>query len=518
MRLSRFVYILIISAVLAGYYLYCGIYLNHLGYFNQESLFYIEKARIIFQGLGDRLKVMGLTAPIVPFYATFVFTSINFYLAPVITSAIGTAVLFNLMANTLVKKAKDDFYLIVLLLVFLLHPSMIYVATSGKSIYCVLIFFYLFYLNILRYYSSNTTFHISIASMCLLALVFCDYKFIWLTLFFIPLTLSISVNSLNLSEKESIFRLFISFNNSSLRRKLINKTVALYIIIFLLPVVSVLIYKMLNLTHANDLNYFLESPYATWSVLTEKVIYNTPLDNTFHQIPEVSILTSIRVIIFCPLILVAIYLFRQKAYQTLTLLTPFAFIEFLRLKYDKAFLAHQYYLIFLIFSLLCVIYKATTLKNQKKLKIVIVVVLIVQLYTGLMFLQRSNIGEEQNYATTLIHRTISETQTENLEVADYINSLGGDVQILVDDGVAYPIVAFVTDIPRLILPYQLNFLTAIESPKKYTNYILIATSKNPYSEYTQLTDKYLAQIKAADGNFKLLKIHETNNWILYRVL
>jgi hypothetical protein len=50
------------------------------------------------------------------------------------------------------------------------------------------------------------------------------------------------------------------------------------------------------------------------------------------------------------MILIAIYLFRESTYQVLTLLTPFAFIEFLHLKYDKVYLAYQYYMIFVVLA------------------------------------------------------------------------------------------------------------------------------------------------------------------------
>jgi len=102
---------------------------------------------------------------------------------------------------------------VILLIIFLLHPGMLFAATSGKSIALIMLFFFMFFFNLLKFYSSNTTFHVSIASISLVLLIFCDYKFIWLTLFFIPLVLSITIKSLNLGEQESIFRLFISFNN-----------------------------------------------------------------------------------------------------------------------------------------------------------------------------------------------------------------------------------------------------------------------------------------------------------------
>ncbi|MES2279548.1 MAG: hypothetical protein V4592_26175 [Bacteroidota bacterium] len=518
MRFSKAIFLLILTIVLTVYYLVCALYLNHLGYYNQESLFYIEKAKIVFEGVGDRLKVMGLTSPIFPFYGTFLFTAISYNLAPILASAVGTALLFNVMANTLMKRVNDEFYLGMLLLVFMLHPGMLYVACSGKSIYMVLVFFFMFYLNIFKFYTSNTTFHVSIASICLVVLVFCDYKFIWLTLFFLPLVLSISIQSLNLSEKESIFRLFTSFNNPSLRRKLINKTFALYIILFILPLVSVLIYKMLNLTHAADLNYFIDSPYATWSVLAEKIDYNILLDTTMHhKLPEASIIISLRIILFCPLLLVAIYLFRQKTHQILTLITPMAFVEFLRIKYDKVYLTQQYYLIFLILGLMCVMFRASTVKNQNNFKIMLVLVLALQLYTGYAFLDKSYIHEEQNFVNVLLKKEVPTGQEDNQDIANYINALPGNPQLLMDDAVGYPIAAFIDNVQGLILPYQMNFLSAVENPGKYANYILVASDKNPANGYTQLTPKYLQILRNADNKLYLEKKFETNNWILYKI-
>ena len=520
MRQSKSFYLVLITLILAAYYLFCGIYLNKLGYTNPESLFYIEKAKVVFEGLGNRIKVMGLTAPILPFYGIFIFTSINYALAPVIASAIGTAMLFYIMASTLLKRFTDDFYLLILIILFVFHPGILYAACSGKGIYLSLIFFFLFFLNILKFYRSNTTFHISIASICLVILVFCDYNFIWLTLFFIPLILSIAIQSLNLSEKESIFRLFLSFNSPSLRRKLISKTFALYIIIFILPIASVLCYKLLNLTHANDLNYFLESPYATWNVISDKINYDLLyVNNTSTILPQdVSLLISAKALLFCPLIFVAVYLFRQSTYQVLTILTPFAFIEFLHIKYDKVFLVYDYYLIFMILALLCIMFRVQIVKRQRPIKLVIAVLVLVQIYTGYLFLSNSLVHDENNFITILLNRNTDESENENHDVASYLNGLPDNSRILVDDAIAYPIVAFVKNIRQLTMPYQDEFASAIESPNKYDDYILIATAKNIATGYTQINDKYIDQMKQQNSGLNLRKIYETDNWALYEVL
>jgi len=514
----RTLYLIILTLLLAGYYLFLGVYMHNLGYHNLESLFYSEKNKILFEGVGNRLKVMGLTAPILPFYGTFIFSGISHLLAPVLASAVGTALLFYIMAHTLTKRTNDDFYLLILLVMFTLHPGLLFTACSGKAIYLVLIFLFLFFYHILRYYKSNTTFHVSIASICLVVLVFCDYKFIWLTLFFIPLVLFIAIQSLNLSETETVFRLVQSFNTPALRRKLINKTFAIYIIIFLLPLASVAIFKMLNLTHANDLDYFIDSPYATWTVLADKIGFEQATSFVHYQSSQISPLVTASIALYCPMIVVAIYLFRHNTYQILTIATPFAFVEFLQIKYDKIFLAHEYFLIFLILSLLCIVFRGHRYENQRMMKILLSVIVVVQLITGYFFLKNSFIQEERGFLSTLLHANPDDSQAENREMASFINTLPREQQIMMDDAVAYPVIAFTDHIQRLTLPYQETFLSASEAPERYVNYILIATDRNPLTGYTQLNNKYLPAIKHSDSNLNLQKIYETDSWILYKVL
>jgi hypothetical protein len=351
-------------------------------------------------------------------------------------------------------------------------------------------------------------------------LIFCDYKFIWLTLFFIPLVLSITVKSLNLGEQESIFRLHQSFNNPSLRRKLINKTFALYIILFILPISCVICYKLLNLTHAQDLDYFSESPYATWTVLADKLSFDTLSTGAFYHLPETSVLLSLKMLVFCPLMIIAIFLFKDSTYQILTLLTPFAFIEFLHIKYEKVFLPQEYYLMFLVLALLCILYRAQIIKRQGILKIIVAVLAIFQLFTGYIFLKNSSVAEERHFISFIESRAPDTQQDENREMAKFINHLPNDSHVLIDDGIAYPIVAFTHNIQRLILPYREgDFLSEVEAPNKYKNdyYILLATNKNEVTGFTQLNDKYIPAITRSNSALKFRPVYETDDWVLYKI-
>ena len=516
-RLSKNGFLLVITAFLAAYYIALGIYMNGLGYYNQETLFYVEKARVVFEGLGYKLKIIGLTSPLLPFYGTFMFTLTSSLLAPVFASAVGTAILFYLIASTLTRYNSEDdtIYLAIALVLFMFHPGIIYMAASGKGMYMVLIFFFMFYWNIFRYYQSNTTFHVSIASLCLVLLIFSDYKFIWITLFFIPLVFSIAVHSLNLGEKESIFRISISFNNPSLRRKLINKTFAMYVILFLLPVASIICYKMLNLTNANDLEYFHESPYATWSVLAERLNYEQLIMSTDFKSPDVSMLISAKILLICPLMLLAFYMFRDANYQILTLVTPFALVEFLHIKYEKVSINMEYYMIFVVLALLAITVKAHTIKHSLPFKIILGVCTLAMLGSGYYYMKNSPITEERNFITTLITHQPDEQQDEDKDMANYINGLPDNAKILVDDSICYPIVAFSNNVKNLVMPYQDDFMSAIEAPWNYVDYVLIANGKNPLNGYSILNPRYGPVLNAVNSNFQL--IYATDNWSLYRL-
>jgi len=180
-------------------------------------------------------------------------------------------------------------------------------------------------------------------------------------------------------------------------------------------------------------------------------------------------------------------------------------------------LVHEYYLIFLVLALLCIFYKTQIIKNQTLLKTIVGVLTLIQLYTGYIFLKNSSITEEQNFITVLFNRAADTQQDENRELAKYINNLPDDTHVLVDDAIAFPIVAFSNNIHKLTLPYQGAFLSAIEAPDKYDDYILLATEKNEVTGFTQLNNKYVPVVKKANSALKLKRVYETNNWILYKV-
>ncbi|MGY4536111.1 hypothetical protein ACVW0P_000505 [Mucilaginibacter sp. UYNi724] len=69
--------------------------------------------------------------------------------------------MFYVIASIIAKRINYDGYVWLLLILFLFHLGILYTASSGKSIYLLLIFFFLFFFDLFKFYRSNTTFQVS---------------------------------------------------------------------------------------------------------------------------------------------------------------------------------------------------------------------------------------------------------------------------------------------------------------------------------------------------------------------
>jgi hypothetical protein len=168
-----------------------------------------------------------------------------------------------------------------------------------------------------------------------------------------------------------------------------------------------------------------------------------------------------------------------------------------------------------VLALLAITVKAHTVKRVLPFKIVLGVCTLLMLASGYYYMKNSPVTEERNFITTLTSRTDDAQQDENKDMANYINGLPDNSKILMDDSICYPIVAFTGNVKNLVLPYQDDFMSAIEAPWNYVDYVLIANGKNPVNGYSILNPRYGPVLNIVNSNFQL--IYATDNWSLYRL-
>lgn len=520
----------LLAIVLLSYYLIISWVLHRSGYEHSESLFLAEKARLLFEARDNTLLTLGTTFPSLVYLSTVVFSLFGYPFAPVLASATFTSFLFFLILSDYSKSSlQRRFFVPMLSLIFFFHPGLIFAGTSGRSIAIVLLFFYMVYRSLFVYYKTQTTFSLSMASIYLTCLVFCNYNFIWLLLALIPFVVLVSLEGLKTSTFCSpIVQYYEAVNNRSQRRKLSNRTLAIYIILFLLPIVAVYLFKLLNQVHAGNGTYFLTSQYANWSVTGTHSLGSIFIDGHVGKnvLAQTQIVFQGYILMLTPLFILVFFLFKGKLYELLTLLSPFILIGIFLLD-NQIYLTVEYYLIFLVLALIGISYYVGKKYAAKQMYPILMLFAILNVFTGILYFRRTSDAEEKGFFTAIKKASKVRGErviTEEYQMATYITGLMAterlstdNGKILMDDAAAYPIIAQMRKLgSNIILPINYNFITVAENPSTEAKYVCIAKRKNRLRNFTVLNQYNLDKLQNNDA-IHMVIMFETENWAVYRL-
>jgi len=513
-----------LSLLLLVYYLFLSWVIHRTSYEHPESVFIAEKLKVLIETPDNRLHILGTTYPTLVFLSSFLFTPFGYLFAPVVASIVITTFLFFLVLNDFrdAGKLPAYVYLPALALLFMFHPGLMYTAISGRGVAAVLLFFYLLFRSLLKYYQTQTTFHISMASLYMCCLIFCNYNFIWLLLAFFPFIVLISLDGLKVDrDQPSILQYYETVNNVSLRRKLTNRTLAIYGILFLLPLAALLLFRLLNEAHAGDASYFLTSQYANWHVIGDvpvgDLIAKGVTDNAGEQVQMVF---QVYVLLLNPILILAFIYFRGRVYELFTLLSPFILMSIL-LIHLQTYFTIEYYLIFLVTGLAGLVFYASPRFNRKLTWFLVFTVALLNIAAGIFYFHHTKDAEERYFFSALRNykNWIREKRTtEESSVAAFISSVTDrNNRILIDDAAAFEIIAHMHSLDVAVLSESKNFITAAENPKSVVTYLCIAKDNNDKRNFTVLNNFNLQKM-VARKQFEVELMYQSDHWAVYRIL
>jgi len=519
--IKKYVSIFITLSLLV-YYIIVAWMLHRTGYEHSEAMFIAEKVKLLFETNDNGLLILGTTFPTLVFLSSIVFTPFGYPFAPILSSIVFTTILFSLLMSDFSKsKLPARIYFPMLLLLFMFHPGIVYAATTGRGVAAILLFFYLVFRSLFRYYQSQTSFYLSMSSIYLSCLVFCDYNFIWLLLAFLPFIFLVSLDGLKVHKNQpTVLQYFEALNNRSQRRKLANRTLAIYVVVFLLPVGAVYLFKTLNFYHAGDATYFLTSQYANWHVTGNESIGSlVSYGNIDNVVQQNHIVLQIYMLLLSPLLILVFFIFKGSLYELFTLFAPFIFISILLIT-NQVYVTIEYYLIFLVLSFLGLIYYFGKKYQPKHLYPILMLVTIANVFTGIFYFKHSSDKEEVLFFASIKKFSSWKDERKNSEeyqLAAYISNISNEHQkIIMDDASAYKIMAHLRSLKSVVLPSNGNFITIVENPKLGARYICIAKINNRLRGYTVLND-YNIRIMELSHQFKPLLMFETENWAIYKI-
>lgn len=510
--------LILISFLLFGYYIYIAYLIYCGGVHSNEALFFAEKSALLHEGNVDEIKLAGLTFPQLPFMVSWVFSFLDIRFSPILASTLGTSALFFIVAFSFRAHQYRNWLFFGILITFIFHPAFIFFAVSGKSSYMVLIFFYLFVMSIFRYFRTNTSYHISVASIYFTMLIFCSFKFFWLMLFILPIIFFVALQSMTVANNDLMSKIAIAFNTVSIRRKLLNKTLAIYLIIFALPITAILIFRLLNQVYTGDADYYLNSPYANYSAITDQTDnLKNLVDNKLGRIfPEVHFLITIRILLFAPLILFCLGIFKSISRNIFVVFSLFFFMEFLKIKYPNVFIVTHFYAAFICLSW-AVIANAKSTRTLKLSNHFYITLIILQLATAYFTIDSGHIPEEKKFqhafVSVMMRTPFERDDTE--KISSYIQNIKSNDIILADDANAYRIIALTGSAEIFLTPEENNFLAALAQPTKHVSYILATKKESPYDSFGLLNANMIQMF-----DLKGISLHQVcsnKNWILWRI-
>jgi len=528
----------LLAILLLTYYIVLSWIMHRTGYEHSEALFLAEKSRLLFESRDNTLLILGTTFPSLVYLSVVAFSLFGFGFAPILASATFTSILFYMMLKDFEKSnLQSRIFIPMLCLLFVFHPGLIFTGTTGRGIAILLVFFYLLFRSLFVYYKTQTTFSLSMGSIYLTCLVFCNYNFIWLLLALLPFVVLVSLEGMKQAKQGSpIIQYYESVNNRSQRRKLTNRTVAIYIILFLLPIGAVYLFRLLNGLHAGNETYFLTSQYANWSVTGKETMGSifTGIDNAkisvatyvgANVIAQTQIVFQAWLLLLTPLMVLVFIMFKGRLYELLTLISPFILIGILLLD-NQTYLTVEYYLIFLVLALIGICYYAGKKYSSRTMYPVIIFVTLLNIFTGILYFKKSSNTEERNFFAAIKRASKwkgGRVVTEEHRMAAYITGLmlrekdNDNSKILIDDAAAYGIVAQMKKLgSHVILPTNTNFITIAENPRTEAKYVCVAKEKNKLQSFTILNTYNLKKISIHD-NIKPVIMFETENWAVYRL-
>ncbi|MBB6237964.1 hypothetical protein HDC90_002590 [Pedobacter sp. AK013] len=508
----------LISFLLFGYYIYIAYLLYSGGVHSNEALFFTEKSALLHEGDVDEIKLAGLTFPQLPFIFSWFFSFLGMRFSPVLASALGTSALFFIIASSISAHQYRNWLFLGILITFMLHPAFIFFAVSGKSSYMVLIFFYLFVMSIFRYFRTNTSYHISVASIYFTLLIFCSFKFSWLMLFILPIIFFVALQSMTVAKNDPMDKIAIAFNTESIRRKLANKTLAVYLIIFALPITAILIFRMLNQTYTGDADYYLNSPYANYSAITDQTdSLNNLADNKLERIfPEVHFLVTVRILMFAPLLLLCLGIFKSINRNIFMVFSLFFFMEFLKIKYPSVYIPIHFYAAFIC---LCwaVIANAKSTRTLRFSKHFYLSIIILQLVTAYFTMNSSPVPEEKKYQAALVSIMMRKPleRDDDEKLSSYIKRISADDGILADDANAYQIIALTGSAKIFLTPGENRFLAALAQPVNHVSYLLATKKESQYDSFGLLNTNMVQTLRSK--GISLQPVCSNKNWILWSI-
>ncbi|MCH7412507.1 hypothetical protein MM213_03345 [Belliella sp. R4-6] len=452
-------------------YFLLSLWLQSRGFYNLEAYFIEYKTVLISRYEEGFLRTFFFTKPIILFLGSLLISFIKQSQSTYILNAI---IIGGLTNHLFLKGLKRKLSIKVFLIYVLLSPIIIYSGVSGGSTALYLIFYFVFFTLLFKYSKSYSVFHLTLLSLLLGVFVLFDLELLKFLLLLIPVFFFVNFSKAKGISGNFYYRASIIFSNGSQRRKFFTGFFSSIFIVAFIPLMTILIYLVINKIFAGSFLYFMDGVGDQWSsystlyplLYEDNYIWNVIAENTRSFIIPLALVSC--------LIVFNLFDFEGSVAKNALILLGilYCFSEIAENRIDNLNL--NVLSLITAIGLAVVFYNHDKEKVEKPFKIVLgFIIPFILIFLEVIYFKYSVNYNERLYYQSVIEKNDNEhfTSLKNLSSSLKDQEKG---RVLVDDAIYF---ASLTDLNSEFTwegHFSPNFLAAMQLPQIYADYIIVS--------------------------------------------
>jgi hypothetical protein len=465
---------------------------NTYNFYAQEGIFLMEKAQLAMRGSPPRLENMGLIYPPLPYLFYLPLSISSSPIASLVVSTFWGAFCVALCVRYLRWIPGNTAIKIVVTVLFFLNPTFLYVIFAQPSLTLYIVFFVIFVYSFFRFHETRIPYYIVLSGVALGAMAGIRYDTFFLTMALIPFAPFL----ISESTEFNIVRIF-----------------ALTMMLVLPTFIVLGSWIYLNWIFTGEPFYFYFSPYSYFKQVSNEMALRPELLDA-----KGNVIKSTWVVLKMAFLAFPAYFFVLPTIRTVTLfvaaIAPII-LQIIIIFLGISALSVSWFAVLIPISIIVVYYFVNSPSYQPAYGGLISVLMFVSLFFGYYSLSSSVDFTEVNFTKVLKGQQVEDLFEEELNVAKFLKqNTNENSKIIIDDAVGYPIVCFFSNPEQFILPYQHDYLKALQQPAFNADFIVVPKPEITVTGFDQLTAMYPDAFEQGIDYTTL--VYQTSKWRVYR--
>ena len=453
-------------------YFLLSLWLQSRGFYNLEAYFIEYKTLLITKFETGFLRTFFFTKPTILYLGSLLISFVKQSQSTYIFNAILIGGLTN---HLFLKGLKEKWSVRVFLIYVLFSPIVIYAAVSGGSTGMYLIFYFAFFTLLFKYTTSYSVFHLTLLSLLLGIFVLFDLNLLKFLLLLIPVFFFVNFSKAKGINGSFYYRAAIILSNDSQRRKFFTGLFSSIFIVAFIPLMSILIYLIINKVFAGKFFYFVDGIGDYWSSYSTLYPLNFTDNSIWERIAENSLTFMLPLVFVSGLALIQLFNFDGSVTKNALVLLGLLFC-YSEIAENRILNLNLHNLTLITATGLATVFYGQNFKNKKEKVFQIgfgLVIPVLMIFLEFYYFKFTVNTNEKLFMQSVIEKNESEYLNSLNGISSALNKQGQG-RVLADDAIHYATLTKLNSGFTWEGHFSPDFLAAMQLPKIYADYIIVS--------------------------------------------